>query len=97
MKQRPLAAVLAITALAVAWLCATVAAFYTSNVEVYLGPARKQFVANVKALPRDEHSMFIRTRFNAVGHTRGRPDYKTTTLTEPIQEYVYSWHAVEAQ
>ena len=41
---------------------------------------------NVKALPRDEHSMFIRTRFNAVGFTRGREHYKTTTIIESIQD-----------
>ena len=67
-----------------------VAAFYTSNVEVYLGDALQRFVTNVSALPRDEHSIFIRTRFNVVGLTRGREDYKTTTSIEPMREYLHS-------
>jgi hypothetical protein len=37
-----------------------------------------------------------RTRFNAVGHTQGRPDYKTTTVIEPIGQDVDSWLAVDA-
>ena len=65
-----------------------VAAFYTSNVEVYLGDALQRFVTNVTALPRDEHSTFIRTRFNVVGFTRGRENYKTTTTIEPMREYL---------
>jgi hypothetical protein len=66
-----------------------VAAFYTSNVEVYLrDEARERFVTNVAALPRDEQSTFIRTRFNTIGHTNDRPDYKTTTVTEPIGQFV---------
>jgi hypothetical protein len=74
-----------------------VAAFYTSNVEVYLGDALERFVTNVAALPRDEHSIFIRTRFNIVGHTQDRPDYKTTTVTEPMRAYLDSRLAVETQ
>jgi hypothetical protein len=63
-----------------------VAAFYTSNVEVYLGDGRQRFLTNAMALPRDERSTFIRTRFNVVGFTRGREDYKTTTSIQPMQE-----------
>ena len=74
-----------------------VAAFYTSNVEVYLGQALPRFVASVAGLPRDEHSLFIRTRFNTIGHTQGRPDYRTTTLTEPMQQYLDSWLASTVQ
>jgi hypothetical protein len=70
---------------------AVVAAFYTSNVEVYLGGALQRFVTNVAALPRDEHSMFIRTRFNVVGRTREREDYKTTTSIESMREYLDAW------
>jgi hypothetical protein len=69
-----------------------VTAFYTSNVEGYLrGDALQRFVANVAALPRDEHSLFVRTRFNTVGYTQGRPDFETTTMTEPIGAYVDLW------
>jgi hypothetical protein len=74
---------------------AVVTAFYTSNVEVYLGDALQQFVANVAALPRDEHSMFIRTRFNVIGFTRDREDYKTTTTIELMREYLDSWRTTE--
>jgi hypothetical protein len=74
-----------------------VAAFYTSNVEVYLGGALQRFVTNVAVLPRDEHSMFIRTRFNVVGITGGREDYKTTTSIEPMREYLDSWPSPEAR
>jgi hypothetical protein len=67
-----------------------VAAFYTSNVEVYLREeARERFVTNAAALPRDEQSIFIRTRFNTIGHTQGRPDYKTATVIEPIGQNVF--------
>src|SRR5262245_56940313 len=69
-----------------------VTAFYTSNVEGYLrGDARERFVDNVAALPRDERSTFVRTRFSAAGFTRGRPDFLTTTTTEPIAQYVDFW------
>jgi hypothetical protein len=74
-----------------------VAAFYTSNVEVYLGDALQQFVTNVTTLPRHERSMFIRTRFNVVGFTRGREDYRTTTSIEPMREYLDWWRTPEAQ
>jgi hypothetical protein len=69
---------------------AVASAVYTSNVEVYLREeARERFVTNVAALPRDDHTIFIRTRFNTVGHTQGRPDYKTTTVIEPIGQNVF--------
>jgi hypothetical protein len=74
-----------------------VAAFYTSNVEVYLGDALPRFVTNVAALPHDERSTFIRTRFNLVGFTRGRADYKTTTSTQPLREYLDVRRTAEAQ
>jgi hypothetical protein len=74
-----------------------VAAFYTSNVEVYVhGDARQRFVANVTALPRDEYSMFIRTRFNVVGFSQGREDYETTTSIEPMRGYLDLRRAAEA-
>jgi len=41
-------------------------AFYISNVETYLyGSKGTQFVENVRRLPRDEHSMIIRSTFRA--------------------------------
>src|SRR5581483_1987123 len=49
---------------------ATVAAFYTSNVEQYLfqGDGWKKFFMNVATLPIDEHSLFIRAYFNRMGY-----------------------------
>ena len=41
-------------------------AFYISNVETYLyGTKNAQFVENVRKLPRDEHSVIIRSTFRA--------------------------------
>jgi hypothetical protein len=59
-----------------------VSIFYTSNVEVYLGEHRAQFLTNVRELPRTEASLFVRTRFHTIGRTRNRPDYETVTSTE---------------
>ena len=74
-----------------------VTAFYTSNVEVYLGDAWQQFVTNVAGLPRNEQSIFIRTRFTSAGSSPGREDYKTATTIEPMTEYLESWRPPEAQ
>ena len=64
----------------------TVAAFYTSNVEGYLFSSDRwlQFVTNVSTLPIDERSTFIRTHFTATRFTRGRPEYETSTVLDPI-------------
>jgi hypothetical protein len=69
-----------------------VAVFYTSNVEPYLrGDAEAQFVRNVAALPRGPGSIFVRTVFRHAGFTAGRPDYHTSTLIEPMQDFVDRW------
>lgn len=65
-----------------------ISAFYTSNVEVYLGAGVPRFEANVAALPIDERSLFVRTRFQMTGETNGRPDFRTTTYTVPAREYL---------
>jgi hypothetical protein len=66
-----------------------VAVFYTSNVEPYLrGDAEAQFVRNVAAFPRGPGSIFVRTVFRHAGFTGGRPDYRTSTLIEPMQDFV---------
>ena len=70
----------------------TVGVFYLSNVEPYLqGDARSRLVANVAALPRSDRSLLIRTRFSQTGQTGGRPDFRTTTVTERMGEFV-EWH-----
>jgi hypothetical protein len=65
-----------------------VSAFYTSNVEVYLGAGVPRFEANVAALPSDARSVFVRTRFQMTGETNGRPDFRTTTYTVPVRDYL---------
>jgi hypothetical protein len=68
---------------------ATVAMFYTSNVEGYLGgDGMIKFIENVATLPLDEHSTFIRTIFKSVGYAQSRPVYQTSTVTDPILGWV---------
>jgi hypothetical protein len=66
---------------------ATVAWFYTSNVESYLfqGPGWRRFFANVSTLPIDERSTFIRTLFNVSAyHAQTGAEYRTTMALDPI-------------
>jgi hypothetical protein len=66
---------------------ATVAWFYTSNVESYLfqGLGWKRFFANVSTLPIDERSTFIRTLFDLTGYNpQTGPEYRTTMAWDPI-------------
>jgi hypothetical protein len=72
---------------------ATLSLFYTSNVEPYLkGSAWNQFVANVRTLPIDAGSRFVRTTFHQIGETdAGRPAYRTSTTTAPIAEALAEW------
>src|SRR5207244_4049069 len=54
---------------------ATISAFYTSNVEQYLfqdDTAWKKFYANVRTLPIDDRSLFIRSVANNGPQTPGR-------------------------
>jgi len=68
---------------------ATVAAFYTSNVEQYLfqGDGWKKFFMNVATLPIDEHSTFIRAYFNRMGYRfqSSGPGLQSSTLLDPIR------------
>src|SRR4029079_13258672 len=63
-----------------------VSSFYTSNVEGYLFSSDRwlQFVTNVSTLPIDERSTFIRAHFTATRLTRGRPEYETSNVQDPI-------------
>jgi hypothetical protein len=71
----------------------TVTAFYTSNVEGYLFASDRwlKFVTNVSMLPIDAHSTFIRAHFAATRFTRGRPEYETSTVLDPIRELVQAF------
>jgi len=75
---------------------ATVATFYTSNVEGYLrGDGPTKFIDNVSTLPLDEHSAFIRTIFETVGYAQSRPEYETSTVTDPILGWVNAFKTHE--
>src|SRR5439155_24015701 len=65
---------------------ATVATFYTSNVEAYLfrGDGWRRFLENLSTLPIDEHSMLVRTQFTATRFS-GQPEYQTSTGLDSIQ------------
>ena len=71
-----------------------VSAFYTSNVEFYLmggqgGFAR--FAENVKLLPRDNRSLFIRSYFGGTygsAHPQAVPGYYSTQLLQTIDSFV---------
>ena len=61
--------------------------FYLSNVEAYLrGDDRDRFAANLAAMPRDQNTLLIRTRLVQTGTTLGRPDFRTTFVTERVDD-----------
>jgi hypothetical protein len=75
---------------------ATVATFYTSNVEGYLrGDGPTKFIDNVSTLPLDEHSAFIRTIFKTIGYVQTRPEYETSTVTDPMLAWVNAFKTRE--
>ncbi len=70
---------------------------YASNVEQYLieaggrGPGRPwgAWLRNVGALPRDEHSTFVRVYFDqGKPHPRQRPGHRTTSLVAPVEPFL---------
>ena len=72
-----------------------VSAFYTSNVEFYLmrgyGSTFEQFAENVKQLPRDERSVFIRSYFNGsmgYDHPQTVNGYYSTQLLQTLDSFV---------
>src|SRR5919204_4005580 len=71
---------------------ATVAVFYTSNVEQYLfqGPGWRRFFGNVAALPLDEKSLFIRAYFNNMGYRYQLTSstFRSATLLDSIGDEV---------
>lgn len=71
---------------------ATLTAFYTSNVEFYLfqGDAWRRFYANVREMPHDEKSTFIRAYFNNYGYRFGsRPaGFGSVTALDPVSAVI---------
>jgi hypothetical protein len=73
-----------------------VSAFYTSNVEYYLfgQSSWARFVANVRALPIADDSIFIRSYF-ATGprHPLNVAGHRSTSLVKPIAPFLADWDA----
>jgi hypothetical protein len=75
---------------------ATVSAFYLSNVEFYLFRQRKwpAFVENVRQLPTDEKSVFIRAYANLHRpHPKMVDDHITVTLVQNIHAFLRNTRA----
>ncbi|MDX2030244.1 MAG: hypothetical protein SF339_06225 [Blastocatellia bacterium] len=68
----------------------TVTAFYTSNVEQYLfgDDIFADFVANVKKLPVNEKSLFIRAVAGRMPHPARIPGHRLTTLLQLIPVFL---------
>jgi hypothetical protein len=75
----------------------TVSAFYTSNVEFYLfgSPNWTRYVANLRALPLDRQSIFIRAYFPTYGrpHPLNVPGHRSTSLVSPILPFLAEYDA----
>jgi hypothetical protein len=68
----------------------TVSTFYTSNVEMILFNESKfgAFVENVRKLPVNERSLFIRAAFNRYGHPAQTPGSRLVTLLQQITVFL---------
>jgi hypothetical protein len=73
-----------------------VSAFYTSNVEFYLfgQPAWARYVSNVKSLPINSDSLFVRSYFpNGRTHPLNVAGHRSTSLTGSIARFVQDYDA----
>jgi hypothetical protein len=74
-----------------------VTAFYTSNVEFYLfgTPNWAKYVANLKTIPFDRDSVFIRSYFPTFGrpHPMNVPGHRSTSLISPILPFLSDYDA----
>jgi hypothetical protein len=69
----------------------TVTAFYTSNVEQYLfdGGSFSAFAHNVRKLPLNERSLFIRAVFHwRYAHPAQLPGHRAATLLQPVRVFL---------
>jgi hypothetical protein len=73
----------------------TLRVLYTSNVEQYLlepsprGASWTAWLRNVRSLPRDENSSFVRVYFDqGKPHPRQRSGHRTTSLVSPIEPFL---------
>lgn len=69
-------------------------AFYTSNVEQYLGRGGdlNKFAENVKSLPRDAKSLIIRSSFGYYSRRTSGSSY-SEQLIQPVEEFTRGWDA----
>jgi hypothetical protein len=75
-----------------------VTAFYVSNVEIVLfdfGPRSlfPEFVRNVKSLPIDSHSLFIRSTYSYYKHPAQQPGYTLCTWIQNIASFLKEYDA----
>jgi hypothetical protein len=68
----------------------TVTAFYTSNVEQYLfqNEVFGGFVENVRTLPIDDHSLFIRSATGRFPHPARLPNHRASTLLQQMKLFL---------
>jgi hypothetical protein len=71
----------------------TLRVLYASNVEQYLLDPRgghwAAWLRNVRALPRDDRSSFVRVYFDqGKPHPRQRPGHRTTSLVAPVEPFL---------
>jgi hypothetical protein len=68
----------------------TVTAFYTSNVEQYLfqNEVFAAFVENVRTLPIDDHSLFIRSATGRFPHPARLPGHRASTLLQQMKLFL---------
>jgi hypothetical protein len=68
----------------------TVTAFYTSNVEQYLfqNEVFPGFVENVRTLPLDDHSLFIRSATGRFQHPARLPAHRAATLLQQMKIFL---------
>jgi hypothetical protein len=68
----------------------TVTVFYTSNVEQYLfeNGAFKAFAGNVRKLPINDRSLFIRSVSGRYGHPAQLPGHRLTTLLQKMTVFL---------
>ncbi len=76
----------------------TVSAFYTSNVEFYLwgGAEFETYARNADALPRDAHSVLIRSYFGRQfgdAHPLAVPGFVSVQLLQPLDDFAARWRA----
>ena len=74
----------------------TVTTFYTSNVEFYLLRTGRfdDYVENVRALPQNEHSVFIRSYFDyGFAHPESLPGNRSAMLLQSMPDFLRNYDA----